>query len=53
MIFSCIGASKLAIILEGIGGFADILSRKELLEGFRQKPHVAQSAEEALEFTFV
>jgi len=43
---------KPVIILKGSGGWADILSNRELLKGFERKSYIAQSAKEAVELTF-
>jgi len=43
---------KPVIILKGSGGWADILSNKELLKEFERKPYIAQSAKEAVELAF-
>jgi hypothetical protein len=43
---------KPTIVLKGSGGWAEILSKKELLKEFKQKPYIAQSAKEAVELAF-
>lgn len=43
---------KPVIILKNSGGWADILSNKELLKRFERKPYIAQSAKEAVEIAF-
>ncbi|HIH96397.1 MAG TPA: TIGR00725 family protein [Thermoplasmata archaeon] len=43
---------KPTIVLKGSGGWADILSKKELLKGLKRKPLIAQSAKEAVELAF-
>jgi hypothetical protein len=43
---------KPTVVLEGSGGWSDILSKKELLGYFKNKPYVAGSPKEAVELVF-
>jgi hypothetical protein len=43
---------KPTIVLKSSGGWAEILSKKELSKGFERKPYIAQSAKEAVELAF-
>jgi hypothetical protein len=43
---------KPTVVLEGSGGWSDILSKKELLGYFKNKPYVARSPKEAVELAF-
>lgn len=40
------------IVLKGSGGWTDVLSNEKLLNGFKRKPYIAQSAKEAVELAF-
>lgn len=43
---------KPTVVLKGSGGWSDILSKRELLGYFENKPYVAESPEEAVELAF-
>ncbi len=43
---------KPVVVLKDSGGWSNILSRKELLGYFKNKPYVAQSPKEAVELAF-
>lgn len=44
--------AKPTVVLKGSGGWADILSRPELTEGYKTRPYVAESAKEAVQIAF-
>ncbi|HOL22756.1 MAG TPA: TIGR00725 family protein [bacterium] len=46
------GLGKPTVIIDGSGGVADIISKKEFLKTFKKKPFIVKTPEEAVDIAF-